>query len=351
AGGGSIARVEGAILRVGPRSAGADPGPACYGKGGQAATVTDANLVLGLLDAENFLGGRTRLDPAAAEAAVERVARELGVATVAAAEGIHRVVNTGMAEGIRIVAARRGVDPRRFTLLAFGGAAGLHVTGVARALEIGRVVIPRVAAVLSAWGMLATDLRYELVRTHVGEARRVGAAELRALFAEMEQEGRARLAASFSGPVHVRCALDMRYGEQIFEITVSLDGVDVQAPDLVEQAAARFHQRHEELFTYSAPDQEVVLVNARVAVVGELPPLPTEPETPRDGRLAPRGSRQAYLGAWLQVPVYDLDQLPPGSETRGPALFESATTTVLVRPGERALATPNGWLELRLDGG
>ncbi len=352
AGGGSIARVDpGGLLRVGPESAGADPGPACYGKGGQAATVTDANLILGYLDPASFLGGRTPLHPEAALHAVEAIARGLGCSAVEAAEGIHRVVNTSMAEGIRLVAARRGVDPRRFTLLAFGGAAGLHVTAVARLLEIPRVVVPRTAAVLSAWGMLATDLRYELVQTHLGEARRVGAAELRALFAEMEQEGRARLAASFSGPVHVRCALDMRYGEQIFEITVSLDGVDVQAPDLVEQAAARFHQRHEELFTYSAPDQEVVLVNARVAVVGELPPLPTEPETPRDGRLAPRGSRQAYLGAWLQVPVYDLDQLPPGSETRGPALFESATTTVLVRPGERALATPNGWLELRLDGG
>src|SRR5581483_7553910 len=268
AGGGSIARVEGAILRVGPRSAGADPGPACYGKGGQAATVTDANLVLGLLDAENFLGGRTRLDPAAAEMAVARVAQQLGVPTVAAAEGIHRVVNTGMAEGIRIVAARRGVDPRRFTLLAFGGAAGLHVTGVARALEIGRVVIPRVAAVLSAWGMLATDLRYELVRTHVGEVQQVGAAALRALFAEMEAEGRARLAAAFDGPARVQRSLDMRYGEQIFEIPVPLDGVDVEAADLLEQVVARFHRRHEELFTYSAPDQEVVVVNARLAVIG-----------------------------------------------------------------------------------
>ena len=176
AGGGSIARVDaGGILHVGPESAGAVPGPACYGRGGTAATVTDANLVLGLLDPAGFLGGRARLDPAAARAAVEaRRAPARPRALMAAAEGIHRVVNTNMAEGIRLVSVRRGADPRRFALLSFGGAAGLHITEVARMLEIGRVVVPRVASVLSAWGMLATDLRYEFVRTHVGEAGQVG---------------------------------------------------------------------------------------------------------------------------------------------------------------------------------
>ena len=182
-----------------------------------------------------------------------------------------------MAEGIRLVSARRGVDPRRFALLAFGGAAGLHITDVARQLEIARVVVPRVAAVLSAWGMLATDLRYELVRTHIGEVQKVGSEELRRLFADMEANGRTRLATAFSGPISVRRAADMRYGEQIFEITVPLDGVDIDAPDLIEQVIERFHHRHEELYTYSAPDQEVVLVNARLAVVGELPLLPAEP--------------------------------------------------------------------------
>src|SRR5439155_2091234 len=143
AGGGSIARVDaGGILRVGPESAGADPGPACYGKGGTAATVTDANLVLGYLDPGNFLGGRTRLDRAAAERAVDRVAQALGTERILAADGIHRVINTVMAEGIRVVSVRRGVDPRRLALLAFGGAAGLHVTDVARRLEIRRVVVP-----------------------------------------------------------------------------------------------------------------------------------------------------------------------------------------------------------------
>ncbi|HSF32785.1 MAG TPA: hydantoinase/oxoprolinase family protein [Candidatus Tectomicrobia bacterium] len=349
AGGGSIAHVDlGGILHVGPDSAGADPGPAGYGRGGRAATVTDANLVLGYLDAGNFLGGRTPLDADAALAAVTQIARPLGIAAVEAAEGIHRVVNTNMAEGIRLVSARRGIDPRRFALLAFGGAAGLHITEVARMLEITRVVVPRVAAVLSAWGMLATDLRYELVRTHVGEVQKVGSAELRRLFADMEGIGRARLAAAFSGPVSVRRAADMRYGEQIFEITVPLDGIDISLPDLIERVIERFHRRHAELYTYSAPDQEVVLVNVRLAVVGELPMLPTEPVIEASGSVAPQGRRRVYLGSWMDVPVYQLDALLPGCEVQGPAIFESATTTVLLRHGDRALVTPHGWLDMRL---
>src|SRR5262249_29983384 len=156
----SIARVDaGGILHVGPESAGADPGPACYGRGGTAPTVTDANAVLGLLDPGNFLGGRMRLDVEAAQRTVGKIAKGVDLSIRAAAEGIHRGVNTNMAEGIRLVSVRRGADPRRFALLSFGGAAGLHITEVARMLEISRVVVPRVASVLSAWGMLATDLR------------------------------------------------------------------------------------------------------------------------------------------------------------------------------------------------
>jgi N-methylhydantoinase A len=348
AGGGSIARVDaGGILHVGPESAGADPGPACYGKGGDRATVTDANVVLGFLDPANFLGGRIALNRQAAEAAIDRVARALGTERLAAAEGIAKVVDTNMAEGIKIVSVRRGVDPRKFTLVAFGGAAGLHVTEVARLLEIRRVVVPTMAAVLSAWGMLATDLRYELVRTHVSEVGHLAPAALRKVFAAMEADGRARLGA-FDGPVSVRRALDMRYGEQIFEIPVSLDGVDLARSDLLDEIVARFHRRHEELYAYSAPGQEVVVVNARVAVVGELPPLATgHAEAAR--RKAPTAARRrVWLGEWVEVPVFRLDELPAGWETKGPALFESATTTVLARAGERVSVTPHGWLDLRV---
>jgi N-methylhydantoinase A len=176
----------------------------------------------------------------------------------------------------------------------------------------------------------------------------VGAARIRRLFARMEAEGRRRLAETFTGPVSVRRSLDTRYGEQIFEISVPLDGVDMNAPDLVEKIVERFHQRHEELYTYSAPGQEVVLVNGRLAVIGELPTLPAEPVIEKRRALRPSGSRRVYLGSWLDVPVYDLDGLSPGHEEKGPAIFESATTTVLVPSGARMLATPRGWLDIRL---
>jgi N-methylhydantoinase A len=140
----------------------------------------------------------------------------------------------------------------------------------------------------------------------------------------------------------------MRYGEQIFEITVPLEGVDVNAPDLIERVIERFHRRHEELYTYSAPDQEVVLVNARLAAVGELPMLPAEPVLDARATLPPRGTRRVYLGRWQDVPVYKLDTLRPGDAIEGPAIFESATTTVLVRPGDHALVTPHGWLDIRV---
>jgi len=348
AGGGSVAWVDaGGILHVGPESAGAEPGPAGYGKGGTRATVTDANLVLGFLDPANFLGGRIELDARAARRAVDAIARELGTTSLRAAEGIARVVNTNMAEGIKIVSVRRGVDPRRFALVAFGGAAGLHVTEVARLLEIRRVVVPSVAAVLSAWGMLATDLRYELVRSHVSEVGRMTAAGLRKLFATLEREGRKRLA-RFDGPVTVRRALDMRYGEQIFEIQVDLDGVDLQAADLMEQVAERFHRRHEALYAYSAPGQEVVVVNARVAVVGALPVLPAGAHAVGRGAAVSSARRRVWLGDWVEVPLHRMEALAAGQEIKGPAVFESATTTVLVREAERVTVTPHGWLDIRL---
>jgi len=348
AGGGSIAWVDpGRILHVGPESAGADPGPACYAKGGTRATVTDANLVLGYLDPRNFLGGRIALDADAAHRAVAEVARRLGTSLLTAAEGVSRVVNTNMAEGIKIVSVRRGVDPRRFALVAFGGAAGLHVTEVARLLEIRRVVVPSVAAVLSAWGMLATDLRHELVRSHVSEVGSMTAPGLRRLFAQLERQGRKRLG-RFDGPIRVHRSLDMRYGEQIFEIQVPLDGVELGSPALMNEIADRFHTQHEALYAYSAAGQEVVIVNARVAVVGELPVLPAQTAAASARATVGPARRRVWLGDWIEVPVYRMDALPAGHEVKGPAVFESATTTVLVREGERVTITPHGWLDIRI---
>jgi N-methylhydantoinase A len=356
AGGGSIARVDaGGILHVGPESAGAVPGPACYGQGGDEATVTDANLVLGYLDPANFLGGERRLDVGLAERAIDRVGAALGIDRLAAASGIHRVINTNMAEGVRLVSVRRGVDPRRFALFAFGGAAGLHATDIARQLGLARVIVPRVASVLSAWGMLATDLRFGMSRTHIGDARALDGAAVKRLFEEMETDGLARLRASFAGPARTARAVDMRYGEQVFEITVPLDdgaqGVDWSVADPLPQIVERFHRRHEALYTYSMSDQETVLVNARVAVSGILEELPQEPNLPAAPPTPPAGERRIHLDEWVTAPVYTFDTLAAAQMIAGPAIVESATTTVLLRPGDRATVTPQGWLDIAVPSG
>ena len=351
AGGGSIAAVDaGGILHVGPQSAGAAPGPACYGQGGTAATVTDANMVLGYLDPDRFLGGSRQLDKAAAEQAVDRVAAALGVGRLQAAHGIHRIVNTNMAEGVRLVSVRRGVDPRRFALFAFGGAAGLHATDIARQLQLGAVIVPRVAAVLSAWGMLATDLRFEVSRSHIGDTNALDGGAVKRLFEDMEAEGLARLRASFDGPVRASRAVDMRYGEQVFEIAVPLSDVDWSAADPLPQIVERFHRRHEALYTYSMPEQESVLVNARVTVAGILDELPREPNLPDAAPASPFATRSIYLGdRFVDAAVFDFEALAPGQTIAGPAIVESAMTTVLLRPGDAATVTALGWLDIAVE--
>jgi N-methylhydantoinase A len=350
AGGGSIASVDGSrTLRVGPESAGSIPGPACYGNGGMAATVTDANVVLGYLDAAAFMGGKRPLDRAASEAAIDRVAASLELSRQEAAAGIYRMINLKMADGIRLMTLRRGVDPRRFALLSFGGAAGLHAAEVARELEIKRIIVPTVASVLSAWGMLTSDLRYEMSRTHYGARARISAGEVRELFGELEQAAAGRLRSWFKGAVSIERSAEMRYGEQIFEIDVSLDDLDWNAANLVDEIEGRFHRKHEELYTYASPGQEVVFVNARVAAVGAVAPSDqdTRPAS-ASGVCAPRGKRQAFLGDWREVPVYALDALQPGHSLTGPAIIEAETTTVLVDTGDRVSVNPLGWLDIAL---
>ena len=346
-GGGSIARVDaGGILRVGPESAGALPGPACYGKGGTEVAVTDASVVLGFLDPGNFLGGRETLDVAAAEDALSHLANQLSVEPAEAAEGVHKVINTQMAEGIRLVSVRRGVDPRKFALLSFGGAAGIHITEIARQLEVQRVIIPRTAAVLSAWGMLATDLRYEVSRTHIGDTGSLKAGDVREVFSEMELEGRGRLKDAFDGDVSISRSADMRYGEQIYEVDVSLDDVDFSDDDLMKSISDRFHKRHEELFTYSLPDQDAVLVNGRLAAIGALPDLPQEPKTEARAASGHRTTRKIFLAGWIDAPVFNLEELVPSQKIEGPAIIESSTTTVVLRSDDKAEVTDNLWLNI-----
>ena len=267
--------------------------------------------------------------------------------TVEAAAGISKVVNTTMAEGIRIVSVRRGVDPRGFTLVSFGGAAGVQVTEVARLLDIKRVVVPNVASVLSAWGMLATDLRYEMVHSHIGDAASMSADGMRRALLDMERQGRSRLD-GFDGRIEVQRALDMRYGEQIYEITVPITDVDLDEPAFIDEVVTRFHKRHQELYAYNAPGQEVVIVNARTTIVGKLLELRAEPLSTGGGTGSGVGVRKIYLDGWIDVPVYRLADVAQGERVAGPALFESTTTTVLLRAGDSAVVNEHGWLDIHL---
>ena len=352
AGGGSIAHVgPGGTLQVGPQSAGAVPGPAAYGQGGTDPTVTDANLVLGYLDPGNFLGGRRSLDMAAAEAAFAGLGARLGLDPIETAAGVHRLANVRMADGIRVATVRRGVDPRGFALLAFGGAAGLHASAVARELGMTRVAVPLFAAGLSAWGMLHTDLRYEISRSEIGTSGLPDDEALRTIYAALEAEGRARVAAWFGGAIEVRRAADMRYGEQVFEVGVPLDAVDWDAPGLAERVREAFHRRHEALFTYALRGEEVVLVNARLAVVGRLPAMPEAVGGSRRGDAAPMAHRRIRLETGLaDAPVYDFGALAPDQRLAGPAIVESATTTVLLLPGDEARMDARGWLDMGVPG-
>jgi N-methylhydantoinase A len=347
AGGGSIASASsGGLLEVGPRSAGALPGPACYGRGGTQATVTDANVALGYLDPTNFLGGSDNLDMNAAHLALDALGEKLEVGRLAAAEGIFRVVNTQMAEGIRLATVRRGVDPRRFALVGFGGAAGLHVTSLARLLDLKRVVVPRVASVLSAWGMLTTDLRYEVTRTHVGEVGELDPQYIRSLYDELEGLAIGAVGEWFDGPIRAERTADMRYGEQIFEIDVDLRDLDFCREDLTAAMKLAFEARHEQLYTYALPDREPVLVNARVAAIGTLAATPTEPPI-AGGHGGPAAAmRHIYLDGWIEVGVFAFSDLRAGQVIEGPTIVEGDTTTVLLLPGDKATVTEMGWLDI-----
>ncbi|WP_448042775.1 hydantoinase/oxoprolinase family protein [Bradyrhizobium liaoningense] len=350
AGGGSIATLDaGGTLRVGPESAGSVPGPACYGNSGVEPTVTDANVVLGYLDASAFMGGKRPLDRAAAEAAVDRLAKALELSREDAAAGIYRMVNLRMADGIRLMTLRRGVDPRRFALLSFGGAAGLHAAEVARELEIKRIIVPTAASVLSAWGMLTSDLRYEVSSTHYSAGQRITAQEVRTIFADLEREATGRLKSWFGGDVAIERSAEMRYGEQIFQIDVPLNNLDWTSENIVDRIEDQFHRRHEELYTYSSPDQEAVFVNARVAAIGAVQSVGQVARGQKAvAPCKPKGRRKAFFGEWREVEVFAADQLRPGNKIDGPAIVEAETTTVVVGEGDQIEVNDLGWLDMRL---
>ena len=352
AGGGSIASVDpGGAIRVGPRSAGARPGPACYGQGGTRATVTDAYVALGLLEPSAFLGGRLPLREDLALEAIERdVAQPLGLDVVHAAAGVKRVVDSRMVRAIQAVSVRRGIDPRRFTLVAGGGAGGLHASRLARELGIRRVVVPRQAAVLCALGMTVTDVRHDYVRLMRTSAPEADRAELEALFAAMEADGRKRLRAEgfADADIGVERAVDARYRGQIYELTVPLSaGPGLTRADLAAAAAA-FHERHESLFGYQRADLPVDYLHWRLVVRGRVGVTAAPADRAPAGSPRPAEAVDQKLvhfldfGGWILSDVHLADALAPGARIAGPAIIRAPATTLLLAPGDEVSVRADG---------
>ena len=353
AGGGSIASVgPGGIMQVGPESAGAVPGPAAYDKGGDRPTVTDANLALGYLDSGNFLGGSTTLQKGLAEKAIsEHVAHPTGLSMIEAAEGITEVVSTSIAEGIRLMSVQRGVDPRRFNMMAFGGAAGLQASKVARQLQVEKVIIPAAAAVLSAHGMLSTDLKYDYSRSLPTSLLGMDLDAVKALVEGMESEGRQKLQDQgvLESCIEITVSADMRYLDQIYEVNVPVPDLTQDLELLLYQWAGNFHSRYQELYSYSQSEQEIRLVTLRVSLVGSLPKLDPPPvDRVTTDTVKAKGRRKVYLSGWTDATVYEITELPPGSLVNGPAILESDFTTVLVEAGDKATIDSYGGIELQV---
>jgi N-methylhydantoinase A len=347
AGGGSIAWLgAGKFVSVGPQSAGAVPGPACYGRGGTAPTVTDANLRLGRLHAGEPLGGEIHLRPALAREAIERLAAAVGIEPLRMADGIVKIAVAKMTGAIKEISVMRGHDPRGFTLFAYGGAGPLHAALIAAELGMPRVVIPPLPGNFSAFGLLAADVRHEYVRTRLVPTRDLGAAELGTVFAELRDEGRRRLGAEGFPPEAMRfeARLDMRYVGQAFELSVPVhDGWTSMA-----DVDAAFYAAHEQRYAHAVEDP-VEIVSFRLSAYGltTKPALPAQPGGTASLEAARLGVRPVFFDdAFADTPVFARERLPAAARLRGPALVDEPGTTTLVPPGFRAAVGQLGVLVL-----
>ena len=353
AGGGSIAWIDpGGALRVGPQSAGAEPGPACYGRGGDEATVTDANLVLGRLSPQAFLGGRMALDPGLARKAVEqRIADPLGLGVEEAAEGIVRVVNAGMIKGIRVVSVAKGYDPREFTLVTFGGAGPVHASEMAAELSIPRVLVPIAPGVTSALGLLMADLRHDLVRTVLRRSESIDPTDVGEVYAEMETEATAQMEREGLAPEDVSLLrlADVRYLGQGYELQVPVSGGEVTAEEIA-RVFDRFHDAHRRAYGYASPESPLEIVNLRTTAIAALP-QPTLEAVERKGEKDPERARGGFRDVFFEneavnTAVYDRTALISGDVVKGPAIVEQLDSTTVVWPAQTATVDPYGNLML-----
>jgi len=335
AGGGSIAWIEAGGLRVGPMSAGADPGPACYGNGGEKPTITDANVVLGHLDPEGFLGGKMILDKEAAVKAVRTVAEPLGMTVEETAQGVCDIADAKMADAIRQLTIRKGIDPREFVLVAFGGAGPMHACTTADELEIERVLIPELPGIFSAWGMLQSDIRQDLARTMQVNLARADYADITAKFDEMTAEAMELLIRQHitrEQAEFIRSA-DMRYLGQEYTVRVSFGGdrVDHAA---IEELKSSFHALHKQIYGFNNEEGEVEIVNLRLVGLGRLDKkIKTKSTLVSHEAPAPEKSQRAlFKGQVYTANIYYRQNLLPGQAFMGPAVIEELTATTVIPP-------------------
>jgi N-methylhydantoinase A len=354
AGGGSIAwRDSGGALKVGPQSAGADPGPACYAHGGTAPAVTDANLVLGRLAATGLAGGAVPLDPARADTAIGALARELGLSTLEAARGIVRVVNANMANAVRVVTVQRGVDPTELTLIPFGGAGPLHGGELARELGIPAVAVPPSPGLLCALGLLVEDLRTDAVRTHLARLEPAGLDVLAARFSEMERDVTQWLDRERVPDARRRLErwLDLRYVGQNFELLVPVPEETWRDGDC-RALRRRFLETHEQVYGFAAEDEPIQVVNVRLVARGlaNPPKLLRVPRGPADTSAALVGRRPVYVDeetGFAACPVYARSRLLAGQRIAGPAVIEQFDATTWLLPRQTAEVDDVGFLVIR----
>lgn len=355
AGGGSIAVVDrSGSLRVGPQSSGADPGPACYRLGGQDATVTDANVLLGFLHPKHLLAGAFEIDSELARKAItDNVARPLGMSDVEAAYGIHTLVNSNMGRALRAVSSERGRDPRRFDLITFGGSGPVHAVGLADMLDISRIVVPPFPGVFSSFGLLVADVEHHFVQTYYKTFGELDINELSNLLENLWEQGRSQLRDEGFGDARheIVTQMDMKYEGQVSDLTVPVPSGEVN-PRTMNSVAAAFDQEHERSFGYNSPDSGYQLVNVRVIARGlpEVPRMPERLELPvADNGMESPGQRDVYFGpnrGWSSVPVMDRLSLA-GHTTEGPLIVEEYDSTTVAPPGWTA--TVDQWSNIILE--
>ena len=353
AGGGSIAWVNrGGLLQVGPQSAGAVPGPVCYAQGGTEPTITDANVVLGRLNPENFLGGEVRLDADLAQRALTGLGDQLGLGPEATAQAVLDIAVENIAEAMRLLTVRRGLDPRRFSLVAFGGAGPLHAAAIAKVIGARRVLLPPHPGLCSAFGALLADMRVDKTWTHILRSDRLDAPAIDARLNELVAEATADLQhEGFAGSPQVQRSVNMRYLGQNYEEEIPIPGGKVTAESLPQLLAA-FETHYEATYGYRIPDEIIELVQFNVTVLGDTakPELPLLPE---GLPASPAGTRRAWFSAEgaVECPVYARDDLSPADRIAGPAIIEELDSTTVVHPGQHLTISQHGTAVLEWTGG